>query len=344
VKATTANQVHKNKENLTKAKKKMQHKMRQKMHKHNKEFKQKLASRHEKDQKSARNKLKAAHAKDNQVTKKAVKLAEEVQSTRAKVALKQAKQAVTAAKATIKRVKDVVAPSAGVTSAPLGETEQQHGSANNPQQVEGTVVLPSTSHALNGASGYIKLHSVDSKGKAPTMSVIVHNKFKAKLTPGTYMAESVLRGFTTHKSFVHIPTSRSPTAVTINVGEDKHLEAMPLNFDMEDRLTDLGESDDLAERDSMHAEATTGAAIMGSVATRAVPEGAGDLLGYVKLRPCCHRSGQAQKIGIIQHGAFSLMGLSAGSYTIETYVPGHDAQFTDVQVDAFSPKQVHVVL
>merc|ERR1712216_476328 len=103
----------------------------------------------------------------------------------------------------------------------------------------------------------------------------------------------------------------------------------------------MGESSGLAEKAVQDADQTAGVGeISGAVAAGIASAGASDVLGYVKLRHCCGNNGKVIKMGLIQHGVFSLRDLNPGSYTVETSVPGHAAKFHNVVVNDREPNHL----
>jgi len=175
--------------------------------------------------------------------------------------------------------------------------------------------------------GYVKLRKFGSTA-VMKLATITNGAFEVHgVIPGTYTIESIVRGFQPKHTVAHVRTGKEPLRLSVHMGGVK------------------SESQELGESASVGSTETQGRGqIYGAVALKDVPTGAADLLGYVKVRPCCQRTGKHVRMAVVQHGTFAVDKLPAGSYTLETNIPGHEAHYDDVVVEEESPKQLQVVV
>lgn len=288
-----------------------------------------------------RQKIKKVEGKDAKTTKAILHLDHQVEKQKVKSTLDFARKAVASAHKEVLSIKQAIKlahPAAASDAVQMGESDGVKS-----QPVEGTVVFPD-SYSPEDVPGYIKLHRVDSFHKEkPVMGVIKHNgKFSLSAAPGSYIVESVVRGLKRHRELLHLKLSSEAVPVTVHLDSADGGEAI-------DRDVELGESmgiDDEASSMTESAELPLPmhSSITGFVATSQVPHGAADLLGYVKVRPCCDREAKPQLMSMVSHGTFSVDHLAAGTYTIETIIPGHESKFTRVAVDESTPHIVHIAV
>jgi len=210
-----------------------------------------------------------------------------------------------------------------------GRLKESNLEADN--RIEGHVVFPPGVEHRN-ALGYVKLKRSDGS-LAQTGVVSGSGSFSLHgVEPGTYTAESALRGFETQQELVHIKEGRKMSI---------HLNSPLLGADSQ-----INARAPVQEGNAVQANGQ----IFGAVSYRdqngGEREGVVPALGYVKLHDLGKHHSKLRQMAIVQSGTFKLSNIPSGAYTVETIMPGHPSRFHNVVVDetSQSPQHLEVVV